>query len=584
MTKWYHIGMRRVRLLLPVLAAIAVILTPVFIYNLIYSGRIFPNTFVSGINLSGKNINEAILILSQNIKTQDKLVLTGQGTDFTIDTKDIDLSYDLPNSVNRAYNLTRTGNILFDLFQRVDLLIHPKNLGLAININEEKLGKVISVVSGQNSKDPVFPVIKIVGEKIQVERGSPGTEVDQTLLRARIGENLSLTRGGNIEIPIESVDPSLNDEELKNAQERAEKFVGKSIQPEFEFNEFNFKTADILSFLDPKGGFNREKINEAVEKIASQIDREAQNPKFNFEGGRVTEFQPALDGIETEEEKFREKLMESINTIESGEDKLISFEIPITKTAAQVETGSVNNIGIKELIGRGSSRFRGSISSRIHNIKLASSHLNGILIKPGDTFSFNDALGDVSKFTGYREAYIISEGKTILGDGGGVCQVSTTLFRAALNAGLPILERQAHAYRVGYYEQDSLPGLDATVYGPSPDLKIKNDTPAHILIQARADSKNYSLVFELYGTGDGRTAMVSKPITTNVVPAGDDLYIDDPTLPAGTVKQTEHKANGAKVTFNYSVQRNGETIYKKTFISNYRPWQAVYLRGTGPVQ
>ncbi len=169
-----------------------------------------------------------------------------------------------------------------------------------------------------------------------------------------------------------------------------------------------------------------------------------------------------------------------------------------------------------------------------------------------------------------------------MGDGGGVCQVSTTLFRSILNAGLPIIERQAHAYRVGYYEQDSSPGIDATVYAPSPDLKFKNDTPAYILIEARADPKNYSLVFELYGTSDGRVATISKPIVTNVSAPPEDLYQDDPTLPAGTIKQIDFKAWGAKVTFNYAVKRDSTEIYSKTFISNYRPWRAVYLRGTGP--
>ena len=101
---------------------------------------------------------------------------------------------------------------------------------------------------------------------------------------------------------------------------------------------------------------------------------------------------------------------------------------------------------------------------------------------------------------------------------------------------------------------------------------------------AKADAKRYSLVFELYGTSDGRVSVVSKPVVTNVIPAPEDLYQDDPTLPAGKIKQIDFRAAGARVTFNYSVSRAGEVIFKKTFVSNYRPWQAIYLRGTGPVQ
>ena len=574
--------MRRVRLLLPISAGFAVILTPLFVYNLIYSGMVFPKTFVARIDLSGKNIAESESILSEKTKVPEKITLTGEGQDLTVDTKDIDLTYDFPASAKRAYNLVRTGNIVADMVHRIRLPFQPKSIGLELKMNDEKLEKIISVISGQNSKDPVMPSIKIVGGKVQVEKGSPGTEVDQILLRARIGENLSLAKGGNIEVPYKTVDPSLSDNEVEAARVRAEKFIGKSLGAKFEFSQYNFKDVEIVGFLNPKVGFNLEKINTEAGKITSEIDRDPQNPKFNFDGGRVTEFQPALDGVQMQKDKFQEKLVESLNTLESGDDKSISFDIPVEKTAPEVQTGSVNNLGIKELIGRGTSTFFHSIPSRVHNVVLASSKINGTLIKPGDTFSFNDALGDISQFTGYQQAYIISEGKTILGDGGGVCQVSSTLFRSILNAGLPITERQAHAYRVGYYEQNSPPGLDATVYSPSPDLKFKNDTPNYVLIVARADAKRYSLVFELYGTSDGRVANVSRPVTSNVTPALPTVYQDDPSLPTGTQKQIDYSAAGAKVTFNYTVARGGETIYKKTFISNYRPWAAVYLRGTGP--
>ena len=273
----------------------------------------------------------------------------------------------------------------------------------------------------------------------------------------------------------------------------------------------------------------------------------------------------------------------NLRTLEALEEKTAPLDIPVETTPPEIQTADVNNLGIKEMIGKGSSRFAGSIASRIYNIGLASSKFNGILVAPEEVFSFNNALGDVSGYTGYKQAYIIKDGKTILGDGGGVCQVSTTLFRAALAAGLPIVERRAHSYRVSYYEQDSAAGLDATVFAPTTDLKFKNNTPGHLLIQTRFDPKALTLVFEIYGTDDGRIASTTKPVVTSVVPPPPDLYQDDPTLPQGTVKQVDFKAWGAKASFDYVVKKDGEVIFEKTFYSNFKPWQAVYLRGTGPV-
>jgi vancomycin resistance protein YoaR len=168
-----------------------------------------------------------------------------------------------------------------------------------------------------------------------------------------------------------------------------------------------------------------------------------------------------------------------------------------------------------------------------------------------------------------------------LGDGGGVCQVSTTFFRALLSAGLPIVERHAHAYRVGYYEENGYPpGIDATVFVPSVDLKFLNDTGHYILVQSKIDLDNLYLEFDLYGTSDGRTVSMTTPVVTNQVAPPPDLYQDDPTLPAGQIKQTDFAAWGADVSFTRTVTRNGKVIISDKYISNYQPWQAIYLRGT----
>jgi vancomycin resistance protein YoaR len=551
-------------------------------YYLLYTGKVYPNISVAGIKIGRLSVNESVTVLSSNIFIPTKIQLTGAGQSFDIDTKDIDLSYNYSNSAQRAFNLTRSGNFFYDLSERVRILFYPKNIGLEINYDTVKLDKVISVISGQISENPVEPAIILNTGVISINKGKIGTKIDADTLKIAIGEHLSLAKSGVIEIPINIIDNTLTDLEADELKVRAEKFIGKSLQLKFEYVSYNLTDKDLLNLLDFKDGFSNQRLDLLFLDYSAKVSRDPQNPKFVFNNGRVTEFQPALDGIRIEKDGFKNEIVNSLNKLESETDKIIYFEIPVLKSPPEITTDKINNLGINELIGRGSSTYFHSIPSRVHNVVLAASRINGTLVKPGDTFSFNDTLGDVSQFTGYKQAYIISDGKTILGDGGGVCQVSTTLFRSVLNAGLPVVERQAHAYRVGYYEQGSPAGLDATVYGPSPDFKFVNNTPAHVLIQATADPKNYSLVFELYGTSDGRVSVVSKPIVTNVTAPAGDLYQDDPTLPAGTIKQIEYKAWGAKVTFNYVVTKDGEEIFKKIFISNYRPWQAVYLRGTGP--
>jgi vancomycin resistance protein YoaR len=237
-------------------------------------------------------------------------------------------------------------------------------------------------------------------------------------------------------------------------------------------------------------------------------------------------------------------------------------------------------LGIKEKIGQGESFFRGSSTARIHNIQTAAEQLNGQLVAPGETFSFNQALGEISTITGYQEGYIIKEGQTLPDVGGGVCQVSTTFFRAALNTGLPIEERQAHAYRVGVYEQESSPGLDATVYSPSPDLKFTNDTGYYLLIETVFSPADYHLTVNIYGTNDGRRVALTNFQLWDITPPPPALYIEDPTLPNGEIKQIDWAASGAKASFDWEVTRDGKILQKETFYSYYQPWQAKYLRGT----
>jgi len=354
--------------------------------------------------------------------------------------------------------------------------------------------------------------------------------------------------------------------------------IGRS--PSQLTNMYMMLTQTLVN-LAPLFRWNKEFVSETLEQIAEDVDEPVEDALFRFENGKVTAFRPAANGAKLNKEESRLRLAVAFETAARTGQTRVSIPMPVETVYPSISTDKANTFGIKELVGTGYSQFAGSIAGRIHNIALAAGRINGILIKPGETFSFNDAVGDISAATGYQSAYIIKEGRTVLGDGGGVCQVSSTLFRAALAAGLPIVERTAHAYRVHFYEDGGFkPGLDATVFGPTVDLKFKNDTPGYLLIQAKTSLKNLTLTFEIYGTNDGRTAQISNHKVGGLVPPPEPLYQDDPTLPKGTTKQVDWAAWGTKASFDYDVTRGDEVLQDTTFYSNFRPWQAVYLRGT----
>lgn len=337
----------------------------------------------------------------------------------------------------------------------------------------------------------------------------------------------------------------------------------------FNLQRFSF-TSQIL--------YDKGVLEESINQFKDVYNRPAKNALFKFENGRVISFQREEAGIMLLTDSLLQDLDQYIRSLKfKPQNYLVTLhERPVQP---EITLAKANNFGIEELIGEGVSNYSHSIPGRIHNVIFGAAKFNGVLIPKGKKFSFNDTIGDISASTGYQPAYIIKEGKTVLGDGGGVCQISTTLFRAALNSGLPITERYAHAYRVSYYENDSKPGLDATVFAPSVDLKIENNTPAAILIQTSVDEENMLLYFRLYGKKDGRNAEISTPILWDVAPPPPALYQDDPTLKRGITKQVDFPAWGGKASFNYKVTKGGQVMFEKKFFSSYKPWQAIYLVG-----
>jgi len=279
------------------------------------------------------------------------------------------------------------------------------------------------------------------------------------------------------------------------------------------------------------------------------------------------------DGLKIQRDELKKIIKKSV------EENLLKIPIPVERTSPKISiSDDLKALGIKERLNIGHTSYYGSPANRVHNIKVGAESFNGKIIAPGEVFSFNQTLGRVDSSTGYKKELVIKPEGTIPEYGGGVCQVSTTLYRAALLSGIQIAERNQHSYAVSYYSQIMGHGLDATIYLGGADLKLTNNTPGHILIQAYVE-KDYELYFILYGTNDGRSVEMEGPYISNNTRPGETIYIKTTDLKPGQTKQSEKAHNGfSALWYRYITDANG-TVVKETISTKYKAMPAKILVG-----
>lgn len=564
-----------------------------------YKGRAYPGIRVSGFEVGGMSREELmrnLSVLEGDFVAAEDLVLKVDPSPLTSASNElvakvsfdgIELAYDSSLVVEEVMGVGRGKSLEQNIKEQWGAVQGKVQVDHKPKYNQQHLLELVEALAEEVDEPGAEAAITVSDESedgVEVMPGEKGYVLDQNKVAEKVKQQIARLEIAPVRVGLELEDKTISDVQMATTKIRATKLLDKELVIALDTGdglsdqEWTLEAKEVISFMDFVGGFNADKVKEYVESLAEAVNREPQDASFKFENGRVIEFAPGLPGIVVNEDESSQVIVRALLELEEDVE-----QEPVALAVRQIEpetkTPEVNDLGIQELIGRGVSTFRGSISGRIHNVALTASRLDGVLVPPGEVFSFNETIGDVSSATGYKSAYIIKDGRTILGDGGGVCQDSTTLFRAVLDAGLPIVQRKAHSYRVGYYEQNEKPGFDATVFAPSVDLKFKNDTPAHILIQAKANTETLTLEIELYGTRDGRVAEIKNYQQWGAVPAPPPLYQDDPTLTPGQVRQIDWAAPGLKVKYDYVVTKDGGTMIDETYYSTFRPWQAVYLRG-----
>ncbi|MFZ2681781.1 MAG: VanW family protein [Patescibacteria group bacterium] len=313
-----------------------------------------------------------------------------------------------------------------------------------------------------------------------------------------------------------------------------------------------------------------------LNEIHTDIDIAPQDAKFVVEGDRVIEFSESRDGFVIKDDTVLDDLLAVFGTPNS------TITIAAEKTEPAIPTGSANDLGIKEVLGVGFSSFAGSPANRRANIRHGADKLNGLLVAPGETLSLIEHLKPFTVADGYLPELVIKGDQIIPEIGGGLCQIGTTTFRAAMNSGLDIAERRNHSLVVSYYNDPSNnnPGTDATLYDPSPDLKITNDTGNYVMLATHVDSATNELVFTFWGTSDGRQASYTPPVVLSWTGYGATVEKPTTTLAPG-VRKCQAAHPGATTTFDYNIIMPDGTLKTREFFSTYRSLPTICLVGVG---
>jgi len=559
--------------------------TRLFLFN-----RTLPGIHLQEVNLSGMSQEEIIAALDPVLTYPEDGAVVLMDADRTWMAKPAELgvSIDLHKIAGNALAVGRQGTLFERLQHQVDAWYRGDAITPVVLFDQVVGAFYLQAIATVVDQPMIEAAIQIEGTQVLVSPGQIGRSVDVRGTLDALKEPFGSMHDAVIPVVIEETHPIVLD--ASSAAESARRILAEPLRITAEGAEDLLlepsELAPMIRFevqgdaadssyavqLDP------ELLAAILAPRIAELERKPENARFIFNDKtrELDLLQPEVIGrnldIAASIETINAGLSEGLHAIELT----FEYEEPLVGSEATAQ-----ELGISEDVSIVSTYFPGSSSERIQNIKTASSVFYGLLIPPGETLSMADALGDISLDNGYAEALIIYGDRTIKGVGGGVCQVSTTLFRAVFFGGYEIVERHPHAYRVGYYEGgpgSPGPGLDATVFVPLVDFKFRNDTPYWLLMETYIYGNQ--LLWKFYSTSDGRTVQWSSH-ESNKVDAPKPLYKENPELDKDEIKKIDYEADGLDVVVYRTVSRDGEAIHKDTIKTHYLPWRAMYEFGPG---
>lgn len=565
-----------------------------------YNDRFYPGVFIGSESIGGQTYDEALGHFKEKAEELQKnglnvsfetskgiqninipISTTGLTSDNSVEYFTLD---EWENDLKEAYAWGHEKNIFRRLKEQFSLLFVRKNFKFSISIQNEAVNSLLENDLSGFLKKNLPARFSSTENKISILKEETGETIDKEEILNILEKKLNQFDTSSTVFKTEIDIPTITQEDLSPFLVFAENFSQKTnFVFQYKGHEWKIAGPKLVTWLtinkEGKIDIDNTKLNDYFSTTVTKfINNPPQNSRFEIQNGKLIEIAPGKPGNIIDIENIVQKIEKIIHESEMNLDTLNNIQyLPIEtiQVEPKITKETISKYQIRDLVGEIRTSFNGSSKDREHNIKIGVAAINGILIAPGAEFYTVSSIGSVTGKKGYVKETVIKENKTTKEFGGGLCQVATTLFRLALNAGLSITERMNHRFVIGYYNP---PGLDATIYGPHPDLSFVNDTGGFLLLQARVENKQ--VIMELYGQKDGRSVEISKPYIHDKIPAPKTKYIQSKDIPVGKTQCTETPHDGVTTEVLYSVKYQDGTTKKRIFKSIYQPWQKVCLVGT----
>jgi len=574
------------------------------------AGRVHPGVRVAGVSVGGLKPDEVTRRLDEELvpRLADPVILVFEDHTWSVESTQVLVALDTTRAVDAAMAVGRSSGFVASLQERLRAWFGRSDLEAPVIGDALRVEAVVTEVATVVDKAPQDATVVIEGTGARVEPSVLGLAVRREELSQRMLQAFAEAER-TVEVGADFVPVNVTEEDAAQAAEDALKMMSGPVTVTYEAESWEFPATDIAGWIafravpcesdvatdtaassqstaaacdleapTPVPGAQRMVLEafvdsaEASKTVTPRVGTAGRAPKsaeFSVSNGAV-QIIPSQDGVGPD---IGALALEMTTVLTGDAERTVALRT--MRVEPEITTEEAQGMGITGRIGTYTTTYDPGNRPRVNNIHTLADALDGTLIAPGGTFSFNDTIGPRTAEKGYQEAPAIVNGELVPQLGGGICQVGTTIFNAVFESGLPVVERRNHSLYISHYPK----GRDATVSWGGPDFRFQNDTEHWVLIAT--GYTNSSLTISLYGTDPGYVVTATTGDWYDITPHS-VREVQDPSMPVGSRVVENRGTDGRKIAVTRTVTRNGQLVREDRFVSTYRAEEEVVRVGTMP--